>query len=183
MKKDCYLHLSHLPMLGDEYVNEALNATYAVTQPSDEMPDIVHRKNRWIGSENAPSTFYKTKFCKDLEAQFGEIETYYVRFNPMSLYDWHTDIQRQCGINFLIQPVSNALTLFRYAELSNHTLMYHLDQLQYVPRMPVLFNTTVEHCVINLSNETRYILSVTFKRTITIYHVREFLKNYNTDTY
>jgi len=183
MKKDCYLHLEHLPPLGYEYVNEALNATYAVTKPSTEMPDVVHKQNRWIGSENAPSTFYKTKFCKDLEAEFGNIETYYVRFNTMSLYDWHTDIQRQCGINFLIQPVSDALTLFRYAELSDHTLMYHLEKLEYVARMPVLFNPTVEHCVINLSNKPRYLLSVSFPRTITFYHVREFLKNYTTDAY
>ena len=184
MKKDCYQHLSHLPLLDEKYVNEALNATYSHIEPSGDMAAIKNKFNRWISSKSAYSTFEETKFCKDLEAQFGQVVSHYAKFDPRSLYDWHTDSQRQCSINVLIRPVVNALTLFKYAEMTKeHSLIYHLDECEYVPRVPVLFNSSVHHCVINLSNETRYLLTISFERTVTFYHVRDFLLNYKTESY
>lgn len=184
MKKDCYLHLSHLPLLDDKFVDEAINATYTNIEPTGDMVELKTKFNRWISSKSAYSSFKDTKFCKDLEAQFGQVVSHYAKFDPHSLYDWHTDTQRQCSINFLIRPVSNALTLFKYAEVTKeHSLIYHLDECKYTPRVPVLFNSSVNHCVINLSDETRYLLTVNFGRSVTFYHVREFLQNYNTESY
>ena len=89
-----------------------------------------------------------------------------MRNPPNSYYDWHTDIGRQCSLNWLIKTNDKALTLYRQhisAPEGNKSIMYDIQTVEYALYKPTLLDTTKEHCVINPSSEERIIFSLSIK--------------------
>ena len=175
MLTNLWYHLSHLPTLDQKYINEAHSSDYTYKS------NLVAAHSRKYYAVQAESQFANTKFCNDLSKEFGELgPVKYSRNDPYTLYEWHVDSGRSCSINFALSELPNAFTLFR-APINN--AIFSIDECKYPIYRPVLFNSTVPHCVINNSNQPRYILSVTFPKLVTFDDARQFLVNYHTDKY
>jgi hypothetical protein len=100
----------------------------------------------------------------------------YAKTDPEGLYDWHTDKGGvTTGINILLSRPDKCITLFRTE--TNIPLQYKIYQCDYEQFRPTVFDSTVEHCVINLSQEPRYLLRVPIADA-TYKEVRDYLLEY-----
>lgn len=79
-----------------------------------------------------------------------------------SNYNWHTDVDRGVSINLPLNNHAQSFTCF----LSNPQLdtLNSIHQLEYDPGYFYLFNTQVNHSVLNLKQD-RYFFSITFEKT------------------
>lgn len=77
----------------------------------------------------------------------------------MSTYNWHVDDHRNATVNLLMNNHKNSMCLFG-ARLDGYK--HSFVELNYEPRGFYLFNTKIEHMVINRGPE-RYILSLQLK--------------------
>lgn len=155
------------------YVNEGLNALYPEIPPPELQGKLTPRSIMTL------SSFEDTPFCKDLKQKFGEVTARYYKFSALSVYDWHRDVARKCGINFLLNDVVETTTLFRNNTDKISRLQFPVTKCVYKLYTPMLFNTNVDHCVINYSNHDRFILTVTFPNDVTFEIAKEFLTTYD----
>ncbi len=169
MLTDCFYHLNHYPDLPEEISQAGMNAVYPV-EPPPETPEE-HRPRSIVSR----SRFFQSPFCQELSKEFGEIKTNFIKNNPMTTYDWHRDIDRKVAINFLLAEAPNSLTLFRDKEYGVDRMRYNIDVCTYTPRKPVIFNTTIQHTVINYNDRPRFILSLIFPLDVTFVEVRDYL--------
>ena len=174
MLEDCFFHLNHFPDLEKEICQAGINAVYPTESPP-ETPEE-HRPRSIV----SPSRFFKTKFCQDLSKEFGEIRTNFIKNGPMTVYDWHRDLDRKVAINFLLAEAPNSLTLFRDKEYGVDRMRYNIEVCSYTPRKPVIFNTTIQHTVINYNDQPRFILSLIFPMEVNYFDVKNFLVSYPT---
>jgi len=124
----------------------------------------------------APSSFNNSRIVATLQAKFGKCGGVFIKNDPWSLYDWHTDIGRQCSINWVLKTNSRATTLFRDhipAPEGHKSLTYKITEVNYVVGKPTILDTTKEHCVINASDEERIIFSLSIDASFN--EVKEFL--------
>ena len=77
----------------------------------------------------------------------------------MSTYNWHVDDHRNATVNLLINNHKNSTCLFG-VRLDGYK--HSIIELNYEPKAFYLFNTKIEHMVINRGPE-RYILSLQLK--------------------
>ena len=174
MLNNAFYHLPNLPELDDKYVTAAFSADYILPEP--EVNGIRTTRSIWCYSP-----FSETKFFKDLQSHVGEPFTaMYYRFDPMTVYDWHTDRDRECSINFVLSNNEKSLTLFR--ESTNNRNVFNIRVCDYILHCPILFNTRVPHTVINNNTSPRYILTVS-SETASLDAVKDFVFNYQTDSY
>jgi hypothetical protein len=173
MHSNVFTQFTHLPKLDIKYLEEAVSLEYITPEETDGV-----KRGRVI---RAASSFSSTKFYSDLHKEFGDpFRVNFYKNNPNTVYDWHRDLDRKCSLNFLLTENPNYLTLSRTA--TNNRLVWDITQCTYTPFYPALLNTEIEHCVINYSSETRYILSVcpgggSYK------DVLDFLMNYQCTDY
>jgi hypothetical protein len=170
-----YFPLTNLPLLSDRFIDEALTIDYSL--PGNITNIQIENTNR-IGV--AQSSFIESDFFKDLNEKFGANEAVYLRFAPGAYYDWHADGHRKCCINFTIEDYTNSLTLFR-TRISD--LDYTLEKVNYVSKQATVLNNSVEHCVINLSESNRYVLSIGFPLTVDYPTLKEYLSNLSITSY
>ena len=174
MLSTSFYHLPHLPKLELEYIQPAFTTEYILPEP--EFNGVKTSRSVW-----ANSPFSETKFFQDLQTHVGKPFTaLYYKFEPMTVYDWHTDRDRNCAINFILSPDPNYMTIFR--EPTNNRILYNIKICDYTLYCPTLFNTCVSHTVINYSNMPRYILTVASK-TATLSEVKDFVDNYTISSY
>jgi hypothetical protein len=171
MNKEYYYKATHLKNIVGEYnLQEAKLANYSsfvLEKHTGKTPSTIQ----------APSSFEDSKFMADLRAEFKNVRTHYLKFDPMTCYDWHTDVARNCSINFLLNDPVDSLTLFReFIEGSGH--WYNIKRLKYNLFQPTLLNVREQHSVINYSQETRYVLTVGFTLDVTYMNVKRFLMFY-----
>jgi hypothetical protein len=140
--------------------------------------DRHNKRSRTISSS---SDFHQSKFAQDLISDLGEVGSSYFYNPPWGLYDWHRDLSKHdCAINFLLTDTPDARTMFRFP--TNCGLNYKLSLLEYELYRPVLIHAKTEHCVANLTNQHRYILSlVLFDASYT--QAKEWLLKYNCSSY
>ena len=165
-----FYHVDHFPPLPMEFVTPVFTADWIY--PGEEVPG-----EKTIRIVHAPSKLKQTRLCYDLYRAFGEVAAEYFKNEPMSYYDWHADIKRNCGINFLLNDVGNALTLY----MTEGDVRLNGTIVNVVPKLyrPVLLDTTVRHCVLNYSNETRYLVSIGLHDpAVKFADVKEFLDKY-----
>ena len=139
------------------------------------------RHNKRSRTISSPSNFYMSKFAQDITKDLGSVGSSYFYNPPWGLYDWHRDLSKHdCAINFLLTDTPNARTMFRFPTDCN--LNYKLSLLEYKLYHPVLIHAKTEHCVANLTNQHRYILSlVLFDASYN--QAKEWLLNYNCSSY
>ncbi|GEM_PF-1125534 len=100
-----------------------------------------------------------------------------LRIGPYKGYDWHTDTERRLAINMLLPTVTNGRhpseTLFSpdYGD----GVQYNLHRLMYQPGSLYVFNTQIQHTVLNF-DEPRYVFSVEFQASAptTYLNVRDY---------
>jgi hypothetical protein len=207
---ETHCHLDHLPAIDQFFVTESQNSTYhwpsvdhdhdvAITSTDRQgriknhgipipTPDCTCSGVSVPGVRNTvpsrsishPSSFVETKFAQDLIKNLGNIRARYLYNPPWFLYDWHQDISgHQSCINFLLTDTPGARTLYKFPTDCN--LHYKVKTLEYNLYKPVLLNTRIDHCIINMTEQHRYVLTVLLLDT-TYNTAKEFLSNYNLDS-
>ena len=87
-------------------------------------------------------------------------------------YNWHIDDHRKATVNLLLNNHSTSSCLFgKRLDDSKHTIR----KLQYEPNTFYLFNTRVEHMVIN-NGERRFMLSMQFDSKLNYGEIKEQLE-------
>ena len=178
-----YMYFEHLPLLNNKYVQEAKSSEYTSQWK-------VGDKEITVNTKQAHTSFENTKFMKDLTAKFGSTRCHYIKTDPMTCYDWHVDSARDCGIIFLLNEVTDAVTLYRmeipgvnYNIEPLKGVSYNIERVIYPLRRLVLINTKTPHSLVNFSNEARYVLTVGFNNGILFDDVANFLNTYTTNQY
>jgi hypothetical protein len=173
---DYFQHLTHFPPLPGSYLKVAQSRTYLNPGEHNEFTKL---------TISATSPFFKltqSKFFKDLVEKFPTtMSPVFFKIKPMELYDWHVDFgDITSGINILLSEPSNSFTLFKVpAEFKNRYKLVRCDYAQFVP---TVFDTTVPHCVMNLSNEDRYLLKIPV-RTVPYSELTQYLLDYECRSY
>ena len=155
MLENAFYHLTHFPLVDVKHIELAMNAEY---QPP--KPEVTQRSHRdWT----ATATFFNdSKLCKDMAAEFGECHGLYVRSFPMTMYNWHADFGRNACINVLLVQPQGAITCYK---TRFNRLIDNIKICDYELLRPTLFNTTLPHCVVNPTDQYRYILTITAAKT------------------
>ena len=169
MNAECYYHLDQFPVLPIKYIEEAKAGEY-------------HFKiSAWHTDSNSwrsDSSFNETDFMKSLREHYKDNKILpapvYLKNGPMQGYEWHTDRQRTCVINFELTKNEPAYVLFR--EKINAFFFNIIGPVPYVLGKPFLFNSQIEHSVFNLSDSDRLIMSIGFFGP-TYDEVKEYLCN------
>lgn len=166
--------MPHLPKVSEATANKCMTAVYdppaksTVDQPVPQAytfdPGLNH-----------------TQFVKDLEKEFGQVECMCMSFAPHTIYDWHTDIFVKIRLNYVLNDVGATLTLFK-EPTQDSGIIFKIDQCKYTTGSATLFNSQVTHCVINNSDQVRYLLSIRFFKTdINFEQVEQFLLDYKSE--
>jgi hypothetical protein len=154
-----------------KYIKEAHNAEYTVSYNPNQL--------------SAPSSFNTDSLLNKLRLKWKSIYNtnltgrgVYIKNLPHSYYDWHTDIGRDCSINWVLKTNSKAVTLFREhipAPVGSNSFMYDIEEIVYTLYKPTLLDTTKEHCIINPSNDERIIFSLSINAPFE--QAKEFFSN------
>lgn len=181
MSAEPFCSLPNIPPLDPSYYTTARRADYI-------MPDVTQLRAQAIGS--VAVDFSSGAFASDLKRHFGEHQVLiaFLQNPPMTNYNWHTDIKhpergaRLCAINYLLSPPAGVYTLFAtdHDRVGRH--MHGVTVCPYVRFHPLLFNTQVSHCILNLSRRPRYVLSVGF-HDVDYDTVKRFLLDYQFSRY
>jgi hypothetical protein len=174
MLDDCYSFFPHLPDLPQHYADEAVKLAEYTTY------HVVPVSGIKVNTTQAKTSFENTNFIKNLREKFGHARTHYLRVDGMHSYDWHVDSARCAGIIFLLNDVGNAVTLFKEQIDERNS---RIVKVPYTLLQPTLLDVTKSHCVINLSDQPRYALTVGFDLGVSYQQVKEFLTNYSTQQY
>jgi hypothetical protein len=83
-----------------------------------------------------------------------------IKVEPHTTYDWHIDTRRGVGINMILSPQHPTLSKCLFKVHRNETTTKFV-QLMYEPDVYYVFNTQIEHMVINFK-APRYMLSIEF---------------------
>jgi hypothetical protein len=156
MLEKYFKKLNHFPLLPDYYIQQGLSCNFKYIESPSRL---------FIG----PSTFDKTNFVKKMIEIFGQAASSFRLNPPNSLYDWHIDNKRNCSLIWPIKHNFESQTFYKTPMEStgsdDKTLFYNLIEADYELYKPTLLNTTHKHCVVNNSNESRIILSLSLFNT------------------
>jgi hypothetical protein len=83
-----------------------------------------------------------------------------IKVDPYTTYDWHIDTRRGVGINMILSPQNPALSKCLF-KVNRNEVTTKFTQLIYEPDVYYIFNTQMEHMVLNLK-KPRYMLSIEF---------------------
>lgn len=91
------------------------------------------------------------------------------RFPPNTMYKWHTDKNNLFNINLIFEELPLTFSLFKLktSDFDPDTVHRSLDAVvpvKYTPYCWLIYNTQIEHSVLNLSDKTRYLLTYTIKK-------------------
>ena len=101
-----------------------------------------------------------------------------VRLWPNFYYDWHTDYDRGCGINLLLQGDDCAcsfLTKVENSEANDNAEQHEIFKLDYILNEFYGFNTQINHCVMNWTG-TRFMFTLEFHETLQALPYRGLIK-------
>lgn len=170
-----FKHLTNLPVLPDKYIQEGLNANF----------ELVRRPNLFWSR----SSFEETDFFKLLQERYKHCMAKYYLTHKNSYYDWHTDMKRGVGINWVIKTNTKAGTYYRDPVLTAlpgdgiSPKFYNLTEVDYKLHNPTLLNTKFEHCVVNNYPEERIILSLSIFNDTKFDDAVDFLSQLEIDSY
>lgn len=171
-KKEPYKFMTNLPDLPQIYIDDVLSRS--ITDFGYLPPERANRTP--IIDRN--SLFDNTKFIKECNKHFGYTAATILRFDPMSVLDWHADYPRQCGMNILINDVDGMARTFMREQIEGWN--YKMVEVKYTVGKPILINTTVQHTTYNFHpTKTRYVLSISFGKDATYDEVKEYLTKFS----
>jgi hypothetical protein len=180
---ELHSRITNLPTLDDKYVQAALTAEYYIA----ESPH---------GYKSRAVLFEQSDFFKQLKQKFGErVRAFYIKSFPMSVYDWHVDVGRSCGVLWPIQTSAGASTYFKKPyddprlyqdriDKNRIVIFWALDEVVYEAHQPTLIDTTSPHCVINNSPDERIMLNVSVgDETVKYQELKDFLESFAITSY
>lgn len=159
--------------LSETFVNNIKNI---IKTRSDEFVNAwptYHDGYRMILSKEDINVNNDIFLNKLFEFQPDKIEIWLIKMVPNYFAQWHVDRTRGCAINIAIHEMPNALTLFGKKIISDD--FNHIAKVPYEIGKPVLFNTQENHCIFNLENDFRYLISIGFLHSVTYKNLYEFL--------
>lgn len=160
--KNYFHHLINFPKLDEVYIDDALKSTYTF----HEYP---------VSYSAGSLRFKNTNFFKLMKLKFGANNPSFIKLNPWTLYNWHTDKERNCAINWVLKSNPKASTLYKDTLERKH--IHDIVEVDYRLLYPTILDTTHPHCVINNSDEERIILSLSIDRNFDYVSVRNYLSN------
>lgn len=206
---ETHFHLDHLPPIDQYFINEAHSVTYPFPTIDYEAGVPIMGFDKFGNDKNhgvpiptpnrirngvavdgprstfssrtisQASSFIDTQFAKDLQAGLGNIKTRLLYNPPWSLYDWHQDIAgHKCCINFLLTDTPGARTIHKFP--TDCKLNFYVKLVEYNLYYPLLFNTRIDHCVINMTDQHRYILQILLF-DVTYEEAKKYLVDYTLD--
>ena len=95
------------------------------------------------------------------------------RTTPMNFYNWHTDTERECSINMILENTESHCLFGTDIDVSNKSIV----ELKHEPNAYYLCNLKEQHCILNFTG-TRYILSIGFYHN-TYSEILEYCKTNN----
>jgi hypothetical protein len=98
------------------------------------------------------------------------------KFPSMTCYDWHRDASIGCSLNMLLEDY-HSLTLF--IPSSQRKILNPVVSLKYEKNFWYLFNSQVLHSVVNVDEEDRILLTMTFPTNVKYKDVFDFLQQNN----
>ena len=170
-----FKHLTNLPVLPDKYILEGLYSKF----------ELIKRPNLLRGV----SSFEETSFFKLLKDRYEICYVSYCQSPANSCYNWHIDLNRNVGINWVIKTNTKAGTYYKEPiEEFNpgegvNPLFHKLIEVDYKLYNPMLLNTGLEHCVINNYSETRIIMTLSILNNAKFAEVSDFLSKLNIESY
>jgi len=125
----------------------------AICQSPDSWMDYYNFKAKLV----PPEIVARDLFMLEL-AQVHPFVMGVLKMEPNTVYNWHADSRRGCTINMLLSfdDISHCLFSDDHAQVQCHT-----TELHYAPDTYYLFNTGVQHMVMN-GEGTRYLASLEF---------------------
>lgn len=153
-----YKTLYNLPQFPAQCIREATTAKYTQAYNPDQL--------------RAFSSFNSTPFVANLQKEFGQCGGLYMKNLPMSYYDWHIDMGRQCSINWLLQNVGGS-AFYREEVVpprGKKSITYKLTKVEYQLYKPTILDVTRYHCVINDTQEDRIIFSLSINAPFSDVH-------------
>jgi hypothetical protein len=156
--------LENIPDLEEKYIKEGLTGHYFETF----KPHVFRAK----------CSYDESDFIKHLRSRFNNVRSTWLMNPPWSLYDWHIDILRNCSINIPIKTPSRAGAYYKSPLDGNSKSLYHnLIEVKYLLYKPTILNTQKKHCVLNPTDETRIILSISIEdENISYAEVLDYLR-------
>jgi hypothetical protein len=146
-----YCNLSHLPALPQYIIDEALSAEYKTLFSPVRVMAVA-------------KLFESTNFMRNIKQRYegAFVLAEYTKNAPHSIYDWHIDSKRTCGLNWVIKADQNAMTLYKFdSDPPLPDLFKSIEEIKYQPLKPTLIKVDSPHFVMNLGAEERIILTVT----------------------
>lgn len=147
-----------------EFVNEK-KETFTKISSVTESSSVVIQNDNPVLTNNL--------LYNNLILKFEHLSIIILKINKNSMLHWHKDRYRGCAINIPIYDLSSSLTLFGTNAGNDYQ---NIIKVPYNVGCPVLLNTQESHCVLNLSNEDRYILSFGFLHPTTYLNVYEHMQ-------
>lgn len=174
LSKEMFYYMNHLPEIDDFFCTDPITQNFGFLSND--------RSNRTSLIDYIP--FEQTKFCRDAYNYFGFIDAAVFKFTPNTMLEWHIDDKRRCALNFLLHDADNCFSFIRE---NVDRWNYNMMEIKYIPKKPVLIDTTNEHTHLNYnSTKTRYLLSVSFGNQpdkASYQEVKQWLLNYKTNQY
>lgn len=119
--------------------------------------------------------FDHEKISGALIKNFVEPRRLYIqRLEPKTSYNWHADYARFTSITMGLNVFEKSYTVFSEPREYNH--FCNLDVLYYRPNHAYLIDGTKLHTGFNLSDETRYLLSVSLSKPATLQSTIKFIR-------
>jgi hypothetical protein len=128
------------------------------------------RKNDQFQVKEFPQFFIsQDKFLSYLSKKIpGTLKLF--KFPPGCMYRWHQDGDNILNFNLMFKK-QNALALFADQDAKQedfHPALTPIIKLEYEPELWYLFNASIQHSVVNLDPEWRYLLTYTIPKTVDI---------------
>jgi len=147
-----HAHLDNFPEIPELFVNLAATAQYRDVAPPGlpAVPALM-----------APCNFKNSKFCGLLNQQFGtEVTSSFIRNPPNTVFDWRADFGSSCAVTFVLSDIPH---LIYFVEHSDSRLNVPIESVGTHLRRPTVVDATQRHCVVNHSDQARYMLHVGIK--------------------
>lgn len=116
----------------------------------------------FTGAPLGPHIYLQDEFMKALNDAYPILYCGVVHMKPHSIYDWHVDSARTVAINMLLTAHDSSHSIFGK---SREGMIVNTQELKYKPHTMYIFNTQIEHMVINWE-ENRYLFTIEFKDPI-----------------
>jgi hypothetical protein len=176
MKCDDYFYcLENFPDMEQEFVNQGLTTEYQLEKIRPRA--ILYRSI-------FPPRIENSHIYRYISERFDIQKAAWLMFPPKTNYNWHVDSHgyktlsdssgdvskkgRNCAINIPIQVPDEAATyvgepFFHPQGSTLPPVWYGIERVKYVIYKPTILNIQKEHCVINPTDSSRIVLSISLK--------------------